>query len=362
MPWLNITDAARHLGIARSTLRDRISRDPERNRTDAAGRLWLAESPERVPEYPDRVSPAPVAGVTDTPRIDALNGARPVRASETFPVQDRNPAQGKTFLPAPPPVSSAPEKQRIPLASGGVTKWIAIPDVHVPYHDPKIIGIILRAADAIGATRCVQLGDLTDCYSVSRFPKSRDRRLDIAWELDSTAELVNVLDKAFPDERVITLGNHDVRMERYVAEKAPEIAALFPTYVERIGFKERGWRVTNYMDGTRIGDLNVTHEVGFSGAHAAQQTLGVYSSSVIFGHTHRIGFAVAGDLDGKRRVGAMLGWCGDVEKIDYHYRARVARESSHGFGIVYVEDDGRSTVVPVVISEGRCVVEGKVIR
>lgn len=325
MPWMRSPDAAAHFKIAERTLRERAQNDPDRWRRDGAGRYWVPDAPEGVTDKP---RPAPVP-------LDALPPAQP---------------------------RAAPPRRPVEPVSGQVQKWIAIPDVHVPYHDPHVLGLIVRAGEAIGATRCVQLGDLTDCYSVSRFPKDRNRRLDIAWELDSTCEVVSVLDRAFPDERVITLGNHDVRMERYISEKAPEIAALFPTYVDRIGFKERGWRVTSYMDGTKIGDLHCTHEVGYSGQNAAHQTLGVYQSNVIFGHTHRIGFAVAGDLDGKKRVGAMLGWVGDTSKIDYHHRARVARESAHGFGIIYVEPDGRSTVVPVVVSEGRCVVEGKVIR
>lgn len=358
MAWLNVSDAARHLGIARATMRTRMDRDPDRYRRDAAGRVWVD------------------ATQNDDTAPKAVTAAYPPR--ETFPAGDTPravPAPIDTLPPATPrrPVSSVIETQRIQApavhtrphvepVSGGVTKWIAIPDVHAPYHDPKVLGLILRAGDAIGASRCVQLGDLTDCYSVSRFPKARDRRLDIAWELEVTCEVVSVLDKAFPDERVITLGNHDVRMERYVAEKAPEIAALFPKYVDRIGFAERGWRVAGYMDGAKIGNLHCTHEVGFAGINAAHQTLGAYQANVIFGHTHRIGFAVAGDVDGRKRVGAMLGWVGAVDKIDYHHRARVARESAHGFGIVYVEPDGRATVVPVLIDDGRCVVEGKVIR
>lgn len=349
--WLNVTHAAARIGIARSTLRDRLAADPGqvRYKRDAAGRVWFDDnapegiqgdrSPDRVSTAPDRV-PAPVA-------IDALPSARPASSKiETQRIQ------------AP----AVHVRKHVEPISGQVTKWIAIPDVHAPYHDPVVMGCIVRAGEAIGASRCVQLGDLTDCYSVSRFPKDASRRLDIEWELDTTCEVVNVLDKAFPDERVITLGNHDVRMEKYVAEKAPAIAGLVPKYVDRIGFRERGWRVAQYMDGTKIGNLHVTHEVGFSGANAVAQTLNVYSSSVIFGHTHRLGWAIAGNVDGGKRVGAMLGWCGKVAAIDYHHRARVARESAHGFGVVYVEPDGRATVVPVAIEDGRCVVEGKVIR
>jgi predicted phosphodiesterase len=338
VPYLNVSDAAKRLKCARSTLRDRISRDPDRYRTDAAGRVWLDDI------EPVAAAPAPV----DLAALPPVPPRRPVSSA----IETQR-------IPSAPAVHTRP---RVEPVSGLVTKWIAIPDVHAPYHDSVVMGLIVRAGDAIGASCCVQLGDLTDCYSVSRFPKARDRRLDIAWELDTTCEVVDVLDKAFPDERVITLGNHDVRMERYVAEKAPEIAGLFPKYVDRIGFKERGWRVAGYMDDAKIGNLNVTHEAGYSGATAHMQTLGVYQSNVIHGHTHRLGWGVLGNVDGGKRVGAMLGWCGDVEKIDYHHRARVARESAHGFGIIYVEPDGRATVVPVLIDDGRCVVEGKVIR
>lgn len=304
MTWLPPGEYARVLGIAPRTLRDRVSANPGGFKRDERGHYWHGEPPGNPGTF---------------------------RAQGT-PAHD-------------------------------VEKWILIPDVHVPYHDATALRLVLEAAKAIGATRCVQLGDLMDCYSVSRYPKDANRRSSIQWEIEETNKVLDSLDAAFPDGRVITLGNHDVRLEKYVATYAPAIGALY-SMPELLRLKERGWQVTPYLQSARIGDLDVTHEMGFAGAHASHRNLSVTSRSTAHGHTHRVSMAAAGDIDGSVRVGMSCGWLGSFDAIDYAHRQRAYRETTHGFGVAYVDksDGGRTHVVPVVIMGGRCVVEGRLIR
>jgi predicted phosphodiesterase len=347
VPYLNITDAARRLGIARSTLRDRIARDPDRYRTDALGRMWFDDI-EAVPPQNDygaskTLTPAPSASVPLTPRpidLDALPPATPRR-----------------------PVSSAIEAQRIPSAPhvDRLEKWILIPDCHVPYHSREAVGLMLRAAQAIGATNAVILGDFADFWAVSSHPKSPERRADLQWEVDEVNKALDMLQHTFTGQVKYIAGNHENRLERYLGAQAPALYSSMK--VESLfRIKDRGWTFTQYKDHTSIGKLHLTHDCGKAGKNAHVDAMNAFQSNVIIGHTHRLAYAVEGNAQGKPHVGAMLGWLGDPAAVEYMFKVRAARDWAHGFGVAYVEPDGCVHVVPVPIVNGRVCVEGRLVR
>ncbi len=240
-------------------------------------------------------------------------------------------------------------------------KWLAIPDTHVPYHDAKAFRLMLRAAKSAGIKNVVILGDFIDCFSVSSHPKPPDRVLDLAVELDSTRELLGEVEQVITGQRIYVAGNHEDRLQRYLVDRAP---ALFNTVkIDRLlGLADRGWKYVPYKDHTSIGKLYITHDAGKAGKHAHHDALAAFQGNVIIGHTHRIGYAVEGNAKGKPHVGAMLGWLGDVNAVDYMYRIRAKRDWAHGFGIIYKEPNGCVHVTPVPIVNGTVVVEGKLIR
>ena len=332
MKFIPPSDMAARLCIAPRTLRDRAAVDklkPEGQREfirDRRGFYGVDDVREQPAKAPDPVT-----------------FAEPIRSQP-----------GNT-----PP--SPGQESRNASVTGDVEKWILIPDVHVPYHDKRAFGLMCRAAKAIGATRCVQMGDLADCYSVSKYPKDPKRRSSAEWELAEVNKALDVLDRVFPDERWITLGNHDVRMVKYLATNAPAVAGMF-SLDEMLRFRERGWRVTQYLDSAELGDLEVTHEQGWSGKTAAANAVASSFESQANAHTHFLTFHAVGGGDVRTRVGAQFGWLGSYEFIDYAHRKKIMRSHAHGFGIAYVVPGGRTHVVPVVIMDGCVVVEGKVVR
>lgn len=80
------------------------------------------------------------------------------------------------------------------------------------------------------------------------------------------------------------------------------------------------------------------------------------------GNTHRLGYAVEGNARGKPHVGAMFGWLGDINQVDYMHNIRARRDWAHGFGVAYVEKSGLVHLTPIPIVEGTVVLEGKLIR
>lgn len=240
-------------------------------------------------------------------------------------------------------------------------KWLLVPDCHIPYHDEAAFSLMLRAAKACGIENVAVLGDFSDMYAVSFHGKDPSRRNDLKWEVEEVCKGLDRLDELFPGRKKFIAGNHEDRLQRYLAEHA---AALYTTckVEELFRLAERGWEYTPYKQHTKIGRLHLTHDAGICGRYAAQRTLDAYQANVVIGHTHRLSWMVEGNAKGEAHVGAMLGWLGDVEKVDYMHQIRAKREWAHGFGLAYHDTaTGNVHLVPVAIVDGTVAVEGRLV-
>jgi len=233
---------------------------------------------------------------------------------------------------------------------------LAIPDVHVPFHDRKAWALMLRVVKATQPDHVVIMGDFMDCYSVSSFPRDPSRvshlkaEFDMAnRELDKLTELV--------DGRVTFLeGNHERRIARYVEQKASELHGLVDLW-DGIFVADRGWRWVPYREHVIMGKLAFAHDIGHAGKGAVQQSLDAMGHNLVIGHTHRAGICYGGTVKGEHRVAMSCGWLGDVTKVDYMHRAKT-RDWQHGFGWVRQADNGDSWLTFVPIIQGKCSLEG----
>lgn len=240
-------------------------------------------------------------------------------------------------------------------------KWALVPDCHVPFHHREHFGLMLRAASAIGAQNVAVLGDFADFWAVSFHPKSPSRRNDLQWEVGEVNAALDLLDRTFTGKKLFVAGNHEHRLERYLSERAPSLFSSFK--VETLfRLRERGWLFTPYKSHTTIGKLHLTHDAGKAGRTAHVDAMNAFQANVVIGHTHRLAWAVEGNVKGRPHVGAMLGWLGDPKQVDYMHRVRAARDWAHGFGVAYVEPDGSTHVVPVPVVNDRVCIEGRLVR
>ena len=100
---------------------------------------------------------------------------------------------------------------------------LLISDLHIPYHD---IGAITLALD-YGVKNKVNTifinGDLIDNANLSRFEKDLNKR-SVKEEFDATKAFLVSLRKTFPKSFIYWLkGNHCIRLEKFLAQKASEI-------------------------------------------------------------------------------------------------------------------------------------------
>jgi hypothetical protein len=159
-------------------------------------------------------------------------------------------------------------------------------------------------------------------------------------------------------------GNHEYRLASFMANDASAIEDIGPSVPEKLRLKERGWNHVPYRGHLQIGDAYLTHDVGRkAGPTAHRQAVVNLHVNIIHGHTHRLGVAYEGSIDGVPKYGAMLGWGGSVEAMaSYQDELSIRANSVQGFGILYrwtnATGHSRSNIVAIPVFEGGAVVEG----
>ncbi len=240
-------------------------------------------------------------------------------------------------------------------------KILLISDVHVPYHDKKAFDLVIKVGKALKVDRVVVGGDFIDNYSVSSHDKDPNRALKLDVEVKEAIKELKRIKEIGAHTNVFLGGNHESRLERYLMQKAPELFNIIST--EKIlQLKELGFEYVPYKKIHEIGKLAITHDLGKAGRTAHLKALDDYQGNIAIFHTHRLGYAVEGDVKGNKHLGVMLGWLGDFDSVDYKIRAMANREWAHGFGIAYLEPSGVIHVVPVPIVNYSCQIEGKIHR
>jgi len=220
---------------------------------------------------------------------------------------------------------------------------------------------MLKAARRFRPDVVVVLGDYVDFNAVSSHPKDLRRTRFVAEELEDAATGLDELDGLGAHARIYIGGNHDRRLAVYIAARAPELFGIH-TVEGALELKRRGWQYVPYGEAFKLGQLRITHDIGYTGKYALHQSQADFGTSLVIGHSHRLALIGVGTAEGETLIAASFGWLGDATKIDYLHSTKVSRDWMHGFGLGYIHRDGTVDIVPVPIRNGRCVIEGRVIR
>lgn len=235
-----------------------------------------------------------------------------------------------------------------------------IPDSHHPFVNKRAWRLMLKAGRAFKPDHVVILGDFADFYAVSAHDKNPLRRETFEEEIYSTNAALDDVDELGASKKDFVKGNHEYRLERFLSTNAPQLYSMLS--VEKLfRLKERGWGVTQYQKALKIGKLWVTHDEGNAGPQAHERARTSFEGNVIIGHTHRCAISYRGNARGSSHVGAMFGWLGDIDSIDYLHRVR-AQQWQLGFGIGHQLPNGHVHLQAVPIVDYACVVNGELYR
>lgn len=262
---------------------------------------------------------------------------------------------GVDRAPPEPPTAPATVSE-----SDRLRRVLFVPDTHAPYHDEAAFQLMLRAGALLQPDIVMVMGDFADFYAVSSHSKNPERASDLEYEVGVVREKLREVERLNAGTNVYIAGNHEDRLSRYLADRAP---ALFKTVQipEVLGLKER-WSYVPYKASYRLGKVHLTHDVGTAGRNANRQAMDAFQGSAIIGHTHRMEYSVTGNADGPPAVGAMFGWLGDFDRIDYMHGVKARRDWVHGFGIGFLEPNGVLHLQPVpIVAKSVCIL-GQVVR
>ncbi len=170
---------------------------------------------------------------------------------------------------------------------------VVISDAHVPFQDKSVCNQALAFIREHKPSKVHLLGDISDCYSISRFSKDPTRKEDFQSDLDQTVAFLRRVRDAAGDAKIIySEGNHEQRMRRYLHSEARALAGLRSLSLPMLlKVHDLGiiWR--DHDRPYKVGALLYTHGQlvrKWSGA-SAKAHYEKYGCCVIHGHTHRLG-------------------------------------------------------------------------
>ena len=179
-----------------------------------------------------------------------------------------------------------------PITITGIKRLGICNDIHLPYHDKFAVQACFAEFKKREVDGIYLNGDIMDLEDVSRFEKMPDGRY-LRDEIEVGRSFVKSLRKLFPKIPIYWKdGNHEKRLESYVASKAPELVKLFgmdiPTQLEladheiihvpehKVARFGKLWIAHGHELGLKSGTVNIARQV--------RMRVGV---NVIFGHWHK---------------------------------------------------------------------------
>lgn len=244
------------------------------------------------------------------------------------------------------------EPLRLPLTCNNI---LLISDIHIPYHDIDAITIALEYGVRENVNTIFINGDLIDFARISRFESDFTKR-SVKEEFDITKQFLRVLRQVFPTQEIYWLkGNHDIRLEKYLAQKAHEIwDDPYFHLEERLRLNEERVHLLDDKVLVKAGKLSITHGHHiFKGIFTpVSPARGAYmraKQNIIVGHLHRSSFHPEVNLDGEV-IGAWSTAC--LCELRPNYSPLVSN-SQHGFAHVLVEPNGDFTVKNYSIINGK---------
>lgn len=229
------------------------------------------------------------------------------------------------------PIEEAIEKQYNPFGFPDAVneKWspvgfpvkkgrgLILADLHIPYHDIEALTLATKwGLNNEYKDFVLLLGDVQDCYDISKFEKNPERRT-YKTELDDVNKFLDALESLFPKALIIfKRGNHDRRLEFYLRRKAVEIFDLSEfIWTEKLRIKQRGIFVVEEDSPITVGKLNIIHGHELQATSTAVNAArGAYLKAVdciLLGHWHRSSMhpetSFSGRLDTAWSIGCLCG-------------------------------------------------------
>ncbi len=234
------------------------------------------------------------------------------------------------------------EKDFVPYVLPEEQKRILLlSDIHIPYHSIDAVTLALDYGKEKDVDTIILNGDTIDFYQLSRFEKD-PRKRSFAHELEATRSFLKTLREEFPKAKIIyKLGNHDIRWEKYLVARAPELLGV-PEFELSVLLKFNEFGVTNVADKTviKVKSLNIIHGHEFTTGFVAPVNIarGLFlkaNAIAIQGHNHATSENTVTTLNGDMITTWSTGCLCELHPAYSPYN-----RWNHGFAYIEVTDTG----------------------
>jgi len=212
------------------------------------------------------------------------------------------------------------------------TLWIIASDLHIWDGDPPLIyKAFVKLCKSLRPDGIVLNGDIIDGARISRHPQARGSRAPkIEKEIETAKAWLKLLPKT--RHRLWTMGNHDIRIDNYVAANAGELDGYIMSLAEHFTDWEFAWAF----------ELNETVEIRHrfrSGIHSGYNSSINAGISTVTGHTHQLQVTAVRDRKGSR-WGVETGTLADPHGPQFQYTEGAPSRAQMGFVVMSFDDEG----------------------
>ena len=223
--------------------------------------------------------------------------------------------------------------------------WLVLSDVHIPFHEPKPLEAAIKYGQIEKVTGILLNGDNQDCDAISFWPSVH--RMDFDREIELMIDYLDFLEREFPDVPIVYKpGNHEYRLPRYYAKRAPELIGMpLQAVTEVLGLEFRGIEFLDYHQIVMAGKLPILHGHEFpSITRAVNPARGLFlktKSWALCGHCHTTSEHTSRNIQGTLLTTWSTGCLCDLSP-DYN---PYGNDWNWGFAVVNCEKSGSFEVV-----------------
>lgn len=238
-------------------------------------------------------------------------------------------------------------------------KYLMLYDVHAPYHDEESLEIAISYGLKSKINHVILAGDFVDFYRISYW-KTDPTRMPFPDEVNLCRKILRDMRSRIKKPITLLAGNHELRLQSYLWNKAPEIVGIDSITVPgllaldkfKIQYMDNVDAIQRGVGPLSLGKLHVLHGHEFRVSGRAVNIAKIYYEragvNIIMGHHHRTQEWMVRKLNGKIEGCYAVGCLCDMSP-DY----MPLNNWNHGFAIVSVSGDGRFSVWNKKIIEGR---------
>jgi predicted phosphodiesterase len=213
-------------------------------------------------------------------------------------------------------------------------------DIHVPYHSIDCITAALDFCKKEKPDALLLNGDAIDCHRLSRYTKDPKKR-NFKHELDTFRAMFDVFEKELRCKIYFKLGNHEIRYQHFLYEKAGELVGIEEFEFENIiKARAKGIEVIGDKQPMKLNNLWGLHGHEYVGGISApvNPARGLFLKakvSTFQGHNHQTSEHTEPTLTGKMVTTWSLGCMSEL-----HPEYMPLNKWNHGFAMVDLDSNG----------------------